>query len=57
MWENGEIIRLLRLKEFLVSYKDLINILSSEQIEYVDVYHDKFHILTNDGCYFSFKLK
>ena len=52
--KNEEIVRLLRLKEFLVSYKDLINILSSEQIEYVDVYHD---ILTNDGCYFSFKLK
>lgn len=52
---SHEIEELLKLKNYLVSYKEYIKIIESPQVDHINYINGFFEIWTNDG--YSFKIK
>ena len=52
-----EIENLLKLKNYLVSVQEYINITKSPQIDHIKYENDAFNIWTNDNYNFTLKIR
>ena len=50
-----EIEKLLKLKKYLISIQEYLEIIKSPQIDHIKYENDNFYIWTNDG--YAFKLQ
>lgn len=52
-----EIEKLLKLRNYLISIKEYLEITKSPQIDHIKYENDTFFMWSNDGYTFKFKLK
>lgn len=52
-----EIEKLLKLRNYLISIKEYLEITKSPQIDHIKYENDTFFLWSNDGYTFKFKIK
>ena len=54
---SNEIEKLLKLRNYLISIQEYLEIVKSPQIDHIKYENDEFKIWTNDGYAFTLKIR
>ena len=54
---SNEIEKLLKLKNYLITIQEYLEIIKSPQIDHIKYENDTFFMWSNDGYKFTFKIK
>ena len=54
---SNEIEKLLKLRNYLISIQEYLEIIKSPQIDHIKYENDTFYIWTNDGYNFTLKIR